>query len=163
MFYEVYKFNLMSNFVSILLPFKFPVSFETSMTIPLFQVSRHLLRKWLGLVYPRRSNPTPSLPPPEGLLQSSNLVGGSDSFPGQWISGVIFRCEQALLKSWGDGWVWYQTNLLLRLSGLTHVKIVCVLIWCSLLTLTQSTLAEVVKALVASSLSAPAIVRQSQQ
>ena len=47
------------------------------------------------------------------------------------------------------------------LSGLAHVKIVCVLIWCSLLTLTQSTLAEVVKALVASSLSALAIVLQS--
>ena len=53
------------------------------------------------------------------------------------------------------------TCLKLRLSGRAHVKIVCVLIWCSLLTLTQSTLAEVVKALVASSLSAPAIVLQS--
>ena len=78
----------MSNCVFILMPFKFPVSFETSMTLPLFQVSRHLLRKWLGLVYPRRSNPTPLAPPPEGLLQSSNLVGGSDSLPGHFIGDL---------------------------------------------------------------------------
>ena len=89
----------------------------------------------------------PLPPPPEGLLQSSNLVGGSDSLAGHLISDLVIFLDvsegwlletnafkiMALPKGETGGSDIKPTCLKLRLSGRAHVKIVCVLIWCSLL------------------------------